>query len=832
MFYYSNYLILPIFSTLISGSLCWYIHRHRRETLAQPVLSIIMLLTLWAFAFTLQTASTGLWSKMQLYKIGTTCAALLGPFTLLLALEASGFGHWKTKRLLRSLMLVPAVSIFAIWTAELHQLTCYSTAVIRSGPLLVMGFKSGPLYNLHIIYTMLLYAIAQIFMLTGLIREAGENRVRLALLLTGTLAPFTVHLFQITPLKGFNFVPSVFWISTLCYFLAIFRYRLLTIVPIARSVLFENLGHPVLILDAGSRLIDSNRSARELFNPGDTPEKTATLDAVKKRFPEFEAIVSTLPPEAFKQQIQDSVDQRRGWMVSIVPLEHHGKHLGRIIEFHDISDLKQADMATRAAMTAAEEASSAKSRFLAMVSHEMRTPLHAMSGAAELLEELAQGQEQRRSIDLFRKSCATLQHLVEDLLDLSTIEAERLKLNPAPFGLVEMMNHIHDLFAPRFARKQIDFTIYVAEGLPPAVNGDRRRVVQVLTNLIENALKFTSSGAVAVTVEQPANAAGMVRFMVTDSGAGIRADRRSDIFSPFVSLIPHPGSAGLGLTIASRLVELMGGELTVSSTSVKGSVFCFTIELAPVDVSSLDDKYACLPQTLPNLRILAVDDIPDNLKLLSFFFAGTPFSLTPCLKAADALELLETSTFDCMLTDICMPNIDGGTLIRTIREQESRRGPGTARMPIIAISAAAFADDIQNALDAGCDEYLSRPVGRQELIRSILRMTHHENAEIPGDETAAPITGGMLDKVHQRIAACRDEVADACRRGDMECAIRAGHSIKGLGMAFNLPEMERMGAGIEKASRSGDQEGLMELVMSLNAPDTCASSRPRLSRQV
>lgn len=251
---------------------------------------------------------------------------------------------------------------------------------------------------------------------------------------------------------------------------------------------------------------------------------------------------------------------------------------------------------------------------------------------------------------------------------------------------------------------------------------------------------------------------------------------------------------------------------TVSSASGKGSVLSFTIALAPVDISSPNDKCAYPPQTLPSLRILAVDDIPVNLKLLSIFFAGTPFGLTPCLQAVDALELLEAGTFDCMLTDICMPNVDGGKLIRTIREQESRRGPGTERMPIIAISAAAFADDIQNALDAGCDEYLSRPVGRQELIRSILRLTHHENAGIPVGETAVPIFGGVLDRVHQRIAACRDEVADACKRGDLECAIRAGHSIKGLGMAFNLPEVERMGAKIEKASREGDSAGVMELV--------------------
>jgi len=136
MFYYSHYLILPFFSTLISFALCWYIFRHRRETLAQPVLSIIMILTLWAFVFTLQTAATELWLKLQLFKIGTTCAALLGPFTLSLALEASGFGHWKTKRLLQLVLLVPALTIIAIWTNELHNLTCYSTAVIRSGPLL------------------------------------------------------------------------------------------------------------------------------------------------------------------------------------------------------------------------------------------------------------------------------------------------------------------------------------------------------------------------------------------------------------------------------------------------------------------------------------------------------------------------------------------------------------------------------------------------------------------------------------------------------------------------------------------------------------------------
>lgn len=373
----------------------------------------------------------------------------------------------------------------------------------------------------------------------------------------------------------------------------------------------------------------------------------------------------------------------------------------------------------------AEQASRSKSDFLASMSHEIRTPLNAILGMTDLIAETELNSEQGEYLAVVRSAGETLEGLIDDILDLSKIEAGMMTLDLAPFNLNVCIQQLIAMMSVRASQKNLSLTSSLPPEIPDWLVGDSFRLRQILLNLVGNAIKFTERGSVNLKVEQitPTGTEICVKFSITDTGIGIAVDKLLTIFEAFrqadTTTTRNYGGSGLGLAISRRLIQMMGGEIRVESTPGEGSCFHFTCcfaapALLPAPqqpTATLDDKSGGA------MSILIVDDNKDNRTVLQAYFRKTEHRIEIAVNGEEAVAKIRQGDYKLVFLDMEMPVMDGYTAARMIREWEKETG--RKPLPIIALTANALKEDHQRSLDAGCTDHLTKPIHKEKLLEVV-----------------------------------------------------------------------------------------------------------------
>ncbi|WP_022663146.1 transporter substrate-binding domain-containing protein [Paucidesulfovibrio longus] len=421
-------------------------------------------------------------------------------------------------------------------------------------------------------------------------------------------------------------------------------------------------------------------------------------------------------------------------------------HAGVLFILRDITAQREAQERLIQARQAAENADRAKSEFLASMSHEIRTPMNAILGMAEVLSETDLSEEQRGYVELFRNAGESLLSLINDILDLSKVEAGQVDLEHIPFDLRELVEKLAHIMGIRARKNGVNLQCVLADNLPEIMVGDPGRLRQVLANLLSNAVKFTHQGRIDLEVRREPQEHGpdMLLFCVRDTGIGIPPNKIKDIFESFVqadsSTTRRYGGTGLGLSISQRLVNLMNGRIWVESEFGQGSSFYFSVPLdAPDDSPSGEHPRQAedeLERAIPEGDVLFVEDTESNRTLIEAYLEPTALRLDMAGDGREALEKFSSRRYDLVLMDMQLPLMNGYDAVRAIRKMERDRG--LPRTPVFALTAFALKGDAEKCIQAGCDMHIAKPVQREEFLRILLeQLTHSGNEATSGGEPKA-----------------------------------------------------------------------------------------------
>jgi len=511
---------------------------------------------------------------------------------------------------------------------------------------------------------------------------------------------------------------------------------------------------------------------------------------------------------------------------------------GRLLYYEgtveDITALRQAQ-ALEAAKHEAEQASLAKSHFLATMSHEIRTPMTAILGYADLLMDELQHQPQARAwLSIIRRNGNHLLGIINDILDLSKIEAGRMTVERINCSPAHVLADVASLIRARAEEKKLSFELEFDGPIPESIKSDPTRLRQILLNLIANAVKFTQQGGVVIRAAMlPAleSSTPRMQFSVVDTGMGLSAEQQTKLFEPFTqadgSHTRRFGGTGLGLAISQKLAILLGGEIVLQSTPGKGSTFTLRVECGDMTgVSMIDRPHEAVTElrelttrnhALPRLsgRILLADDGSDNRQMISLMLSKAGAEVTTACDGQAAVNQAmhawtSGSPFDLILMDMQMPEKDGYTATSELRHAGYHG-------PIVALTANAMVGDREQCLRAGCDEYATKPIDRYKLLSMAARFVERRGpagpvyAETESDPDLIAAVEAFVKVLPQRMAA----IEAALQQGDTPGLESLVHQLKGSAGTFGLMPVTRAAHHVEQQLKA--EADLIELNQSVQS---------------
>jgi PAS domain S-box-containing protein len=473
----------------------------------------------------------------------------------------------------------------------------------------------------------------------------------------------------------------------------------------------------------------------------------------------------------------------------------------------DISERKEAETELKSARDAALAAAKAKNEFIANVSHEIRTPMHGIMGMADLLMREPLTGIQREYALTLRQSSQGLLAVINDILDFSKIEAGKLTIETVAYIPAQVLQSVADLYRPRILEKSLSLDLNISSALQAPVLGDPHRLRQILLNLVDNAIKFTSRGSIGICAALTAEGQRL-RIEVRDEGVGIVPAAKAQLFSPFsqadASTTRHYGGTGLGLAICRQLVDLMGGDIGVQSPppdAENGALFW--IELPYLSAPPGAETVSMVPMRTEHFkgRVLIAEDHPVNQKVLSYQLSSLGLQPSIVATGREAVERVRSGPWDLVLMDWQMPEMDGFAATRAIRALEGKAG----QVPIVALSAQSGEEFREQCFQAGMNDYLSKPYEETALISVLTRWLPGSAIEMPPPMNAKKLSGQngltqeMLQLFLQTTEASLETLQTAWESRDARLGKREAHSLRGAAAAVSADVLLQSAGQLESA---------------------------------
>jgi len=597
-----------------------------------------------------------------------------------------------------------------------------------------------------------------------------------------------------------------------------------------RRLFINNKAVELLIDPTDGKIVDFNKAAVQYYGYSESVLKSLNISDI-----------NVLSKEEIAEEMRNASLEKRNYFafkhrlasgdirhveVYSGPIELEGKNLLYSV-IHDTTAWKTAEAKLEQAKEAAESANRTKSEFLANMSHEIRTPMNAVIGFSDLLRNSVTDRKQKKYLDAIRMSSKTLLTLINDILDLSKIEAGFLNIQYEPIDLKALLKEIEQMFMLKVTEKKLKFFLDIGKNLSHYMILDEIRLRQVLINLVGNAVKFTKQGYVKLSVRRTDDNKNQGRItlgiIVEDSGIGIPEKQQVQIFESFTQVQGQStrqyGGTGLGLAISKRLVELMNGKITLRSKEGKGSVFEITlkdVELSAVDTREIEENKIDINSiTFEKATVLVVDDIESNRNIIQEYLSRVNLETIEARNGEESLLFAEECQPDLILMDLKMPIMDGQTATKKLKSNEK-----TKHIPIIALTAFSTLAQNQKVEASIFDGYLYKPVDISELLNELAHyLKHTKNALVKAEsikEAEIALTPAELAKLPNLLKILENEMladsTELVNLMEIDMIEAFTEKIIDLGKVYNVKLLSNYGQDLAECTEDFDLEGITEIL--------------------